>query len=61
MIEIKGWLGKTTKLKSLLNVRKNHPETNYCFQLADTKGRKEEWAPEDWPPMKVKVTIQGDQ
>ena len=51
-----GWIGKTSNIKDFLA-----RGFNDSFEIDDmyaTKGNKYDWGDDDWPPIKVKVTVE---
>ena len=53
-LEITGWVGKTEFNKKEIWDVGRFPMT----RIFRTKGPKLDWSKEDWPPFKVKVTIE---
>jgi len=56
--EIKGWTGKSEKLPQFISRIKKDGFTQYDFVLEHSKGRKTQWSPTDWPPKRVRITVE---
>lgn len=51
-----GWIGKSVKdLSELVHKDKTYDKIDLLYL---TRGKKEDWDFENWPPIKVKVTIE---
>lgn len=59
-IEKIGWVGKSIKFDSI--IRSERQMLRYSLwkthDIFIGKGREETWEREDWPPIKVKITIE---
>ncbi len=60
---ITGWMGKTVNLKDIIRytfycdstIPHLELDSGYIFK---TKNKKDDWDEEDWPPKKIKITIE---
>ena len=60
MKQIEGWIGKAD-WKEVQNVKPNNQnyEDGYLnFMMFEDEGEEDDWADFDWPPKKVRVTIE---
>ena len=60
---IKGWVEKGRKAKDFVN--RGRYATEFQRRLVgvveNTKGKKSDWDPYDWPPKRVTITIEVDE
>ena len=51
-----GWIGKDDKLKNV--IYKDEWGEYFIFDIIPTKGYKLDWVEKEWPPRKVKITVE---
>jgi len=49
-----GWIGKTVKVTDF----KRSKDKMYYPEVYPTKGNRSDWDETDWPPQRVKITIE---
>ncbi len=52
-----GWVGKTTKLRLIKDAR--GPYANFDVPECMSKRDKSLWFPKDWPPRKIRITVEN--
>lgn len=57
-IERFGWVAKDTKKTDIICIRNIGGFSEWELEVYCHKGKKETWRDEDWPPIKVKITIE---